>query len=124
MNVYEQVEKLLNDTPSRPEWADEMLFELREIKRLLEKMQKNHPARNKSKTDYFRFVNKLRKELQADILNDRYPEIHYQGRTLGINLKGFIYDKATTEDLPAHEAFAVYRFLYDNRDKLENYLIR
>jgi len=125
MNVYEQVEKLLHETPERPEWADAMLFELREIKRLLEQMQTSRPAaHSKGKADYFRFVNRLRKELRADILNDIYPEIRYDGRELGINFKGYIYDKATTKELPAHEAFAVYRFLYDNRDRLEEYLIK
>ena len=126
MNVYDQVEKLLKSDRDQPQWADAILFELREIKRLLEQMQNpQRPGKGyKSKAAYFAFVNRLRKELRADIVNDRFPEIDYNGRQLGINFKGHIYDKATTEELPAHEAFAVYRFLYDNRENLEKYLIR
>jgi len=50
--------------------------------------------------------------------NDRYPQINYHDRELGINFKGWIYDKATTRELPAHEAF----FQDDHRDHLEKYL--
>lgn len=123
MNVYDQVEKLLQDNKSYPQWADEMLHELRQIRKLLEKMQQPKNAKyDKDRYAYFAFVNKLRKRLRADIANDRYPQIDYQGRELGVNLKGWIYDKATTRELPAHEAFEVYRFLYDHRENLEKYL--
>ncbi len=121
MTVFEQVEKMLKENDTRPEWVDEILFELREIKRLLHETK--HPS-GKKKRDYFRFINKLREELRADLARDIYPEIRYKGKKLGINLKGYIYDKTTTKDLPAHEAFEVYRFLYDNRERLEEYLIR
>ncbi len=121
MTVYDQMEKLLSESDTRPSWADEILFELREIKHILK--ENRHP-RHKNNRDYFRFVDRLRQEMRADIANDIYPEILYKGRTLGINLKGFIYDKTTAEDLPAHEAFEVYRFLYDNREQLEEYLVR
>ncbi len=120
-NVYEQVEKLLNEQDNHPKWVDEILFELREIKKLLQ--NNNRPKRDtQSKTAYFAFVNKLRKEMRADIINDIYPEINYQNRVIGVNFKGHLYDKATTQELPAQEAFAVYRFLYDNRNKLDKYL--
>lgn len=76
------------------------------------------------KNAYFAFVNRLRKKLRADIQNNVYPEIRYRGKTLGINFKGHIYDKETTNELPAHEAFGVYRFLYDNRKNLEEYIIK
>jgi uncharacterized protein (DUF1697 family) len=123
MNVYDQVEKLLSKSDDTPAWADAILFELREIKRLLEQREsRTTSSKKQNKSDYFAFVKKLRQELRADILNDIYPEIHYQGKELGINFKGHIYDKATTQELPAHEAFGVYRFLYDNRNKLDKYL--
>ena len=126
MNVLDQVEKLIDDQRQNPQWADAILFELREIKRLLQDMQSTSPAPKKTTTDkhaYFAFVNRLRKELRADIQNGNYPEIRYQGKTLGVNFKGHIYDKATAEELPAHEAFSVYRFLFDNREKLDSYII-
>ncbi len=121
MTVYEQMEKMLKENDTRPEWVDEILFELREIKRLL---QEQHRPKYRKNKDFFRFINKLRDDLRADIARDIYPEIIYKGRMLGINLKGYIYDKTTAKDLPAHEAFEVYRFLYDNRERLEEYLIR
>jgi hypothetical protein len=119
-NIYEQVEKLLKEDQSKPAWADEILRELKEIKQLLHSQTKTGSKSDRS--DYFAFVKKLRKELRADLINNIYPEIDYQGRKLGINLKGYIYDKATTQDLPAYEAFAVYRFLYEKRDNLDKYL--
>lgn len=121
MTVYDQVEKMLNQSEKRPQWADEMLFELREIKRLL---QQNRHKGKKHDKEYYRFVNRIRDELRADLARDIYPEIRYKGRMLGIDLKGYIYDKITTKNLPSHEAFAVYRFLYDNRERLDEYLIR
>ena len=121
MTVYDQVEQMLSQSEKRPEWVDEILFELREIKRLLKENRRHGYKHDKA---YYRFVNRIREELRADLTRDIYPEIRYKGRILGINLKGYIYDKTTAKDLPAHEAFAVYRFLYDNRERLEEYLIR
>ncbi len=120
-NIYEQVEKLLNEQDNHPKWVDEMLFELREIKKLLQNTNKSK-IEAQNKTGYFTFVNKLRKEMRADIISGIYPEVHYQDKILGVNFKGHLYDKATTEELPALEAFAVYRFLYENRSKLDKYL--
>ncbi len=121
MNIYDQVEKLLNQNDEKPDWVCEILFELREIKKLLQKT--NTPYQKTKKDDkYFAFVNKLREKLRADIINEKYPEIYYNNKTLGINFKGWIYDKSTTKELPAQEAFEVYRFLYENRDNLDKYL--
>ncbi len=39
------------------------------------------------------------------------------------NSKGVVRTPQPTV-LPVHEAFAVYRFLYDKRENLEKYLIR
>ena len=119
-NIYEEVEKLLKNDDSRPDWADEMLFELREIKKLLRQIATSRP---KNSPAYYAFVDKLRRRMRADITDGKYPEIHYRGSLLGINFKGFIYDKETTRDLKAHEAFEVYRFLYENRDQLEKYIV-
>ena len=119
MTVYEQVEKMLNESEKRPEWVDEMLFELREIKRLLQESRQKH-KRNK---DFFRFINRLREKMRADIANDIYPEIHFKSRILGINFKGYIYDKYTTKELTAQEAYEVYRFLYDNQERLDDYFM-
>jgi hypothetical protein len=120
-NIYDQVQKLLEEKESRPSWADEILFELKEIKRELKLLNESSKSRKKDKA-YFAFIKKLREELRADIINGIYPQIEYKGRELGINFKGYIYDKATGKDLSATEAFKVYRFLYYNKDSLDKYI--
>ena len=117
-NIYEQIDKMLHSDESKPAWADEILQELKEIKALL----KNKPQKAKRDREYFKFVNKLRERMRADMNSGKYPEIYFQGKTLGVNFKGHIYDKADTKALPAHEAFKVYRFLYQNQDRLDKYI--
>jgi len=121
MTIYDQVEKLLGTQSDRPGWADEILYELKEIKTLLKESSK---AKSKSYRDkaYFDFVNMLRKKMRADIINGNYPEIDYHGRKLGINFKGWIYDKETTKSLPAQEAFEVYRYLYTRQDNIDKFV--
>jgi len=121
MTIYDQVEKLLDSQSDRPKWADEILYELKEIKTILKEIRKTRakPYRDKA---YFDFVDMLRKKMRADIANEKYPEIDYHGRKLGINFKGWIYDKETTKSLPAHEAFEVYRYLYARRDNLDKFV--
>ncbi len=121
-NILSQVEKLLSEDANRPEWADEILFELREIKKLLQSQSESVQSRKERRKAFFAFINMLRKRMRADIINGTYPEIYYRGRTLGVNLKGYIYDKQTTADLSATEAYEVYRFLFDNRENLEKYI--
>lgn len=126
MNVYEKVEKLLNEQDDRPSWADEILFELKEIKHLLKELKSSRPKRreDKDRSAYFAFVKSLRKQMRADIINDIFPQVNYLDKELGINFKGHLYDKSTNKELPAHEAFAVYRFLYENRKNLDKYIIK
>jgi hypothetical protein len=121
MTIYEQVDKMLNQDKERPLWADEILTELKEIKQLLKNSSKREKKYPKDKA-YFKFVNDLRDKLRASIADNRYPEIIYNGRALGINFKGWIYDKSDSKVLPAHEAFKVYRFLYENKKDINNYL--
>jgi hypothetical protein len=119
MTVYDKVEQLLATESDRPKWADEILLELAEIKSLLQKNRYNKPKKDK---DYFDFVHAFRDKMRADIASGNYPEITYKGRILGINFKGWIYDKGSNKSLPAYEAFEVYRFLYEHRNEIEKYL--
>jgi len=121
MTISEQVEKLLTSDSDRPAWADEILYELREIKNLLQ----NHTKPIKARKDkaYFTFVNSLRDRMRKEIANDNYPTIAYHDKELGINLKGWIYDKKTSKSLPAYEAFAVYRFLFEHKEDIDKYFI-
>ena len=118
MTIYDQVEKLLSSEDDRPKWADEILYELREIKSVLKNRNQKEP-RDKA---YFKFVNELRKKMRASIAVDNYPEIYYNNRVLGINFKGWIYDKENTKVLPAQEAFEVYKFLYNQRNNIDKFI--
>jgi uncharacterized coiled-coil DUF342 family protein len=122
MNVYQQVEKLLQEQDDRPAWADEILFELKEIKDMLSKIDKTSNQNRSKNSGYFSFVKKLRNELRADIQNGIYPEIDYFHKKLGINFKGHIYNKETNEVLKKEDAFKVYEFLYKNRKKLDKFI--
>ena len=118
MTIYDQVEKLLNTSAERPNWVDEILYELREIKTVLKNNNRKQP-RDKA---YFEFVNNLRQKMRASIVDGIYPEIYYQDKVFGINFKGWIYDKESTKVLPALKAFEVYRFLYNQQENIDKFL--
>ena len=114
MNIYKQLDNLLQeDNNSCQEQIDQILKELKEIKLILKKQDK---------TDYYKFVNRIRKELKADINNNIYPEILYKNKRYGIDFKGFIYDKSTNIDLKPQDAYEIYKFLYKNRKNLSKYI--
>jgi len=121
MNVYEQLQKMIEQENSQ-DTLKEILAELREIKKLLSKEYANTKQKryNKKSQEYYDFVYKLRKELRADVNNNKFPEISFNNQRLGINYKGWMYDKETTLELSAKEAFKVYEYLYENRDNLDN----
>ncbi len=116
-SVYEQLDKLLSDNKQRPPWVDEILFELKEIKTLLKKQQDRRYSE-----DYFKFVENFKKRLKNNLVDGKYPEIYFKGKNYGINLRGFIYDKETSQDIPAKDAFEIYYFLYKNKKNLEKFI--
>lgn len=124
-SVYEKIEKLYSKesiSHDEPAWVAEFRAELKEIKLLLKDVQ--NPRRNRRKNqDYFSFVNELRKRLKADTTKEVYPEVHYKGKRIGANLKGFLYDKVTTKSLPAQEAFALYEYFYAKKEEIDSFVI-
>ncbi len=121
MTIYEKVEKLFEDKiDDNPVWANEILKELKEIRKLLFKISKN-ASTNKDK-DYFTFIKRFRKKMKPDVEKNIYPEVEYKGRRLGINSQGYLYDKDTLENLPRYEAFEVFRHFYE-KEKKEKKLI-
>jgi len=124
-SVYEKIENIYAQKKvnrDEPSWVTELRVELKEIKRLLKDLQ--NPRRNRRKNqDYFNFVKELRSRLKANIEEGVYPEVHYKGRRIGANLKGFLYDKATTKSLPANEAFALYEHFYAQKEKIDEFVI-
>ena len=122
-NVYEKIEKLYKkEDVTEPTWVKELKQDVKEIKLLLKNMQNPKRAKRKSK-DYFTFVNILRERLKADTIKEVYPEVHYKGRRIGVNIKGHLYDKATTKSLPSQEAFALYEYFYAKKEKIDSFVI-
>jgi len=122
-NVYEKIEKIYATKQSdEPAWVAELRDELREIKILLQNGVK--PARKKRRSKaYFDFVNLLRERLKADTVKEIYPELEYKGKRIGVNFKGFLYDKETTKSLAAFEAFKVYEYFYEKQESMERFII-
>ncbi len=122
MNVYEKIEKLYQN-PDQAELMWQILSELEEIKRVLKDME--NPRRNRrTNRDYYDFVNYFRERMRADMDKEVFPEVHYHNRRVGVNFKGHLYDKETTNVLPRIEAFALYEYYYEKRDQLESYIIQ
>ncbi len=114
MNIYKQLDKLLEEESSDcQELMQQILKELKELKTLIKKQDKS---------DYYKFINRIRKELKADIKNNIYPEITYNNKTYGIDFNGFIYDKQTSKTLKPQDAYDIYKFLYRNRNNLSKFI--
>jgi len=124
MDIYQQIEKMLDGEKNRPKWADEILKELFEIKNLL--LQNSSDRQNDQYKDvaYYKFIKSFRKQIQRDIANNLTIEVEYFGKKIGIDLKGFFYDLDSNKNLPAHKAYQIYRFLYENQDNIEQFVKR
>ena len=121
-NIHEKIEQLYKTETNTPQWAKEIIKELKEIKTLL-KNRENPRRHKKLNQDYYKFVDKFRQKLTANTNNDIYPEIIYKNRKIGVNFKGFLYDKETQNTLPSLEAFAIYEYFYQKKDEIEKYII-
>ena len=95
-NIYEKIDTMFSgQNDDRPQWACEILDELREIKELLKSQQKQtlssdniiQKQHNFAKYD---FINKLRTKLKPDVQNDIFPYIIYNNEHYGVNFKGLI----------------------------------
>ena len=124
-SVYEKIDKMYEKrADDEPVWVDELRGELKEIKFLLKSIKQQSPRRKQKKSQaYFDFVKRFRDALMADTTKGIYPEVHYKGRRIGVNIKGFLYDKATTQSLKAQEAFVLYEFFYAKNKPLESFII-
>lgn len=121
MNIYEKIDKLYSKD-NQDKILKQILSELYEIKAALKTME--NPRRNrKINKDYYNFVNSFRNKMQPDTENKIYPEVQYKGRRIGVNFKGYLYDKDTTNTLPKIEAFELYEYFYEKKDEIERYII-
>lgn len=63
--------------------------------------------------DYFLFVATLRNKMKANVEKKYYPSIRIDGKKLGMDFNGLLYDKKTNINLTKSLAFEVYHSLYD-----------
>ena len=114
MNIYEKVEKFINSSQNRPIWVDEILFELREIKRLLKE--------EKNKKEFYTFVSKLKQRFKDSLVEGREIKISFKQRYYKVDMKGFICEIKSSETLDKKKAFEIFRFLYENKENLDKYI--
>ena len=119
MNIQDQVEQLLQD---QEETSNEILLQiLHELKKININLKRALNNKNKNR-DYYNFINKLRDKLKPNPQENIYPTIRFEDKTIGLSKNGYLYDKATNQDLKAHEAYKLYQFLYKNQEKLEEFI--
>ncbi len=119
MNIQEQVEQLLQE---QEDTTYELLLQiLQELKKININLKRVINKKNTNR-DYYNFVNSLRDKLKPNPNENIYPTILFEDKTIGVSKNGYLYDKATNQNLKAHEAFKVYQFLYANQDKLDEYI--
>jgi hypothetical protein len=123
-SVYDKIEKMYEpNRDNEPSWVNELRLELKEIKALLQGQKRVVVKKKKKSQAYFDFVRVFRERLMADTEKGIYPEVHYEGRRIGVNIKGFLYDKATTKSLKAYEAFALYEYFYAKKEQIDAFIV-
>jgi len=115
-NIFSKIDKIFeleNDTT--PKWAQELLFEIREVKKLLQK-ETIAPKTTicQRGTDIKSFIMNFRKTVKQDEM------FIYQGRELGINSRGLLYDINTNSILKTQEAYEVYGYIYKHDTEIKN----
>lgn len=123
MTVYEKIEKIFrHQDVDRPQWADEILEELREIKVKLDAKEtyshvQNHTYKQQDFNEFYAFVKEFRSQMRADVVNNIYPEVVYEGKKYGVNFNGLLYEKSSYAVIPFEQAKKIYRYLYENKRK-------
>lgn len=107
--------------PEHPSWAAEIISELRKIRIILENNALHHQNNNRQDNGFREFVAQFRKDMQPNTNTNHYPEVMVDGRRIGVDFKGLLYDKKTSKLLSRQEAFRIYRLLYsEHRFKKTN----
>jgi hypothetical protein len=115
-NIYDQIEKIFQqDSDLPPAWAVELINEIREVKQLLQSREKPRASNN---LNFYAFVNQFRESMKANTEKRIFPEIQYNDHMIGVDNKGYLYYKENAQTLSRDEAFRVYRYLYENKDKV------
>lgn len=122
MSILSQIEQIFNDSEAQQERKnyEQVLSELKEIKAMLRMVLMSEVVQTKKASSidhdkYIKFVNDFRRKMQPDTILGIYPEFHYGKQRLGIDFRGYIYNKDSSETLSALEAKKIYRWLYENK---------
>lgn len=115
-NIFSQIDKIFEqDEDTAPKWAQKILSEIEELKRLLQAEVKDTPTIQKKQNanDIKSFIRGFRKMLKED------EKFVYQARELSFNYRGLLYDINTHEELSSSEAYYVYGYIFKNNIKIE-----
>ncbi|MCD6653549.1 MAG: hypothetical protein LT067_02105 [Sulfurovum sp.] len=116
MNVFEKIENIFKQEEQKSQCFEEILHELREIKAILD-AQPKPPMQKRHDYDFYNFINEFRRSMRADIANNSYPEILYNGKRYGVNFNGFLYSKESSGIVGTAKAKEIYRYLYEHKHK-------
>ncbi len=118
MNIYEKIDEIFSgESDDRPQWATEILDELKELKELIKNCKslpiQNEPAKNISinnnisnADDFHKFMTYYRNT------NKESTTIHYKNEIYKLNERGLIYNIATNRVISTTYAIEIYRSLY------------
>ena len=117
MDIYEQIDTIFSgEAENKPQWANEILSELKEIKVLLKEQKQTTQKIDKN---FYSFIKEFRVLMRADTTKNIYPTFNYDGRRFGVDFKGLLYDKENSKFLSTDEAYKVYKYAYNQRDRIE-----
>ena len=113
-DIYKKIDAIFSqELTERPAWVDEILNEIKKINSVVEE---RYQEQKKMDRAFYAFIKNFRLNMYADTQSSRYPKINYNGRILGVNFNGLLYDVKSSNLLPTKEAFRVYQYLYKKRD--------
>jgi hypothetical protein len=112
MNVYDQIEKIFDNNPTKPAWAEELLCEIKELKILIADLKLSQNNTKSIDQNLMSFVNQLRENKKPNVDKNIFPKIEYLGYNLGIDLRGYLYDMDTGQFFNRDEAFKIYKDMY------------
>lgn len=115
MNIFDQIDTIFSgEAEDKPKWAEEILNQLTEIKTLLQEQNNSKPKRINH--NFYTFIKEFRNSMKANTIKNVYPTFLYHGRKLGIDFKGYLYDKESLKVLSKDEAYIVYKYAYNHQD--------
>ncbi len=122
MSVYTQIESIFSgESEAKPEWANEILKELMEIKSLLRDNKEpllkrvHHSYTTQLDDDYYDFIKGFRISLMTNTKNGSNTSFEYKGKKFSVNRRGLLYDIENLKIVSKSEAFKVYKYAYEHQ---------